>query len=158
DDAGIFLAVTRAATRAIVFIVALPCACAVAKKGANAPERTAADPLHDAQMQLADNATRLRALGIELGEARHRDLEPRKGERLDAAEPPADAPPPPPPPPPTEPEIEREPARKAAASRGNRRCDEICELADVACGLQERICALADTHVGDPRYEDACWR
>ena len=124
-------------------MLAVPCACASAKKGASAPEATKSiDPLADAESRLAENASRLRALGIVLDEARQ----------------PAVVTPPPPPPKP-DPKSEPEHARKAAGStRDVPRCDELCELSEIACGLQERICSLADSHVGDPRYEDACWR
>ena len=38
------------------------------------------------------------------------------------------------------------------------RCERVCDLADATCQLQERICGLADQHVTDVRYEEACAR
>lgn len=116
-----------------------------------------ADPLADAESQLADNATQLRALGLQLGTRAAKDEEMRK-----SAEPPS----PPPPPPddgtknvvaPTRAEPETT-TSSAASTRADDRCTQICELAEVACALQQQICTLAESHVGEPRYEDACWR
>ncbi len=45
---------------------------------------------------------------------------------------------------------------EAEASTSNA-CHRICELADVACELEQRICTLADAHVGEARYENACY-
>jgi hypothetical protein len=38
------------------------------------------------------------------------------------------------------------------------RCTRICDLAEMACELEARICELADKHDDDPRYADACTR
>ncbi len=38
------------------------------------------------------------------------------------------------------------------------RCERVCDLADATCQLQDRICGLADQHVTDIRYEEACAR
>ncbi|HWB74841.1 MAG TPA: hypothetical protein VG755_07790 [Nannocystaceae bacterium] len=149
--------------RAIPLVV-LGLACACKSTGASAPPATSAvDPLADAESRLADNATNMRALGLELGATATKDEE-RKS---------AESPPPPPPPlddgpsgggsknvAPTKPEpaTETETSATSASTRANDRCEQICELAEVACGLQEQICTLAESHVGEPRYEDACWR
>ena len=37
-------------------------------------------------------------------------------------------------------------------------CTNVCQLADAICGLEARICSLADAHSGDPRYAEACAR
>ncbi len=172
-------------------------ACKPHPKSAGAPEaRTATgsahDPLGDAESRIADNAARMRALGMQLREPPadrdfRRELddateeEPAKNKRKpDAArdEPrpteqpttpgrpgpaPTDVSPPPPPPtkPVTPPTAEPEqPKGEPSTATGDEdgRCTQICELADVACGLEQQVCRLAELHVGEPRYEDACWR
>ncbi|MBK6917529.1 MAG: hypothetical protein IPH07_09030 [Deltaproteobacteria bacterium] len=37
------------------------------------------------------------------------------------------------------------------------RCRRICELAGVACRLEQRICRLAEQHAGEREYDDACF-
>jgi hypothetical protein len=49
---------------------------------------------------------------------------------------------------------ERRHERRAARDR----CDRICDLAEATCNLQTHICALADRHAGEARYESACQR
>ncbi|MEM6292632.1 MAG: hypothetical protein AAGA54_15275 [Myxococcota bacterium] len=44
--------------------------------------------------------------------------------------------------------------RRSATSR----CDRICDLAESTCELSDRICALANEHVDDVRYAEACTR
>lgn len=141
-------------------LVLLGLACACKATGTSAPPATASDPLADAESRLADNATNMRALGLELGATAAKDEEPRKS---------AGAPPPPPPPPLDDgpegggtknvaPKAEPETSATTASTRASDRCTQICDLAAVACELQEQICTLAESHVGEPRYEDACWR
>ena len=49
--------------------------------------------------------------------------------------------------------------RKREEKRAQKdRCERICDLAETTCDLSARICALADEHVDDVRYEEACDR
>ncbi len=43
------------------------------------------------------------------------------------------------------------------ASSSNTTYQRICALAEIACDLSGRICTLSEDHVGEARYEDACW-
>jgi hypothetical protein len=38
------------------------------------------------------------------------------------------------------------------------RCERVCDLAEATCDLQLQICGLAERHVTDVRYEEACSR
>lgn len=49
-------------------------------------------------------------------------------------------------------------AEKKKSRRKRTRCERICDLAEATCTLSDRICGLADEHVDDVRYEDACDR
>jgi hypothetical protein len=136
----------------------------------------AADPLGDAEARIADNASRMRALGIELGEIDTKKKPDAPPDEQKPAGPPdeqsedptapivdddrSNAQPKTPPPQvePTKPAPPDPGATATNQSREDDRCTQICELADVACGLEQQVCRLADTHVGEPRYEDACWR
>jgi len=38
------------------------------------------------------------------------------------------------------------------------RCEQICDLAEISCGLGDQICELADRHTQEPEYLSACER
>jgi hypothetical protein len=134
---------------ALVVVAALAIACrknaGTAPPDAAAPDTTAAeepaasadDPLGAPEQALADNAARLRELGVVL----ESDEEERKRTKTDDV-------------PATEPTKPVPRDFESAATR----CDELCGLADTACGLRVQICGLAQDHVGESRYEAACWR
>lgn len=116
----------------------------------SAPPDTAAavveDPLDGPERALADNATRLRALGVTLESAEgDEDFRRRATETEDTTRDPT-----------TQPSSKLKP--KTVEPAANDRCTELCGLADTACELRTQICGLADEHVGESRYEAACWR
>ncbi|HWB74843.1 MAG TPA: hypothetical protein VG755_07800 [Nannocystaceae bacterium] len=165
-------------------VLALACACKPPPTDTKTaddmpPSGSSVDPLGDAESRIADNAARMRALGIELAETRDdakkpdtsRDIQPTTVEPTKpASDPriekgrrrPSDDPRPPQTTPTTPPEpVKPQPGNEPPATKQtgeDDRCEQICELADVACGLEAQVCRLADLHVGAPRYEDACWR
>lgn len=51
-------------------------------------------------------------------------------------------------------------AGAGAVASGDRatRCERICNIADATCGLEAKICELADAHAGEPRYGRVCDR
>jgi hypothetical protein len=49
-------------------------------------------------------------------------------------------------------------ATPTAAIDAGDRCARACDLATATCGLRARICELASTHAGDPRYVASCER
>jgi hypothetical protein len=51
----------------------------------------------------------------------------------------------------------RRSAMKEKRADGHR-CERICDLAEMACELEARICEMADKHHGETRYADACTR
>lgn len=64
----------------------------------------------------------------------------------------------PPPPPPTAPKPASGDAGPVGTADGDdARCSRICELAGVACRLEQRICGLAEQHAGEREYDDACF-
>lgn len=169
------------ARRIALAALAIACACkphpGAMKRADDAPaSSTAVDPLGDAESRIADNAAKMRALGIELAQTREQKpdapptAEPPQPEPTKPApeteleearrkQPPSDPRPPvvaPEPVTPAPPSQAPSPATKQSGETD--RCAQICELADVACGLEQQVCRLADLHVGEPRYEDACWR
>ncbi len=111
------------------------------------------DPLDGPERALADNATRLRALGVTLESPERDDERNRK-----ATVPPktttddvkGD--------PDTEPSSTKPTTKNVEPAANATRCTELCGLADTACELRTQICGLADEHVGESRYEAACWR
>lgn len=113
------------------------------------PEAGAAiveDPLDGPEQALADNATQLRALGVALdGDDEPKgdtETSPRARDE-NAHDDPASE--------------ESKPVPKTVEPAANR-CAELCGLADTACELRTQICGLAQDHVGESRYEAACWR
>ena len=46
----------------------------------------------------------------------------------------------------------------AADAAMNPTCTSICALTEAVCGLQRRICQLADEHSGEQNYQDLCTR
>lgn len=49
---------------------------------------------------------------------------------------------------------ERELQPHAATDAG--KCEDLCELATSICGVQEKLCDLADDHPDDDAYQDLC--
>ncbi len=49
-------------------------------------------------------------------------------------------------------------SRRRDKKAADTRCDRICDLAESTCALSDRICALANEHVDDVRYAEACTR
>jgi hypothetical protein len=112
-------------------------AATAAPEAAGAASPGEGDPLAEPERALADNAAKLRSVGVALeGDAE---------DELDATEPANVAPAPP-------------GNAKANELPAATRCDTLCQLADTACELRTQICDLAQDHVGESRYESACWR
>jgi len=146
-----------------VWIVAFFGMATVSGCARRAPEATAVPgpdaSIEDYEQALENNEERLRAEGITVAPA-----PPAEPEVAGAAEAEEDAtvleteP--------AEPEYAAgAPARDMAQQERRRerraerdRCDRICDLAEAACNLQSRICALADRHAGEARYESVCQR
>jgi len=142
------------ALRAIVVgAIALAGACKKsASPGSAAPDTSTAagagdvDPLADPERALQENRARLQALGVPLADgkdkldARPPEAEPELDTKPDTS---------------VAPQTER-PANEPSASASS--CTEICGLASTACDLQTQICRLAEEHVGESRYENACWQ
>lgn len=55
-------------------------------------------------------------------------------------------------------ESKRRSSMDGRARKASTRCERICELAQIACELEARICDLAEGHPDDPRYAQACTR
>lgn len=149
-------AADRRARWALVLLVAAAASCRKAAAPTSAtPGTKQAQDLDAAEAELARTAAALRQLGV--GAAPRRPAQPvasddqiSTGDENDGGgngEPMPVTPQPPPP----NPHATTEPEQPVAA------CQRICELADVACELEQRICGLADTHVGEARYENACY-
>ncbi|MGB1013852.1 MAG: hypothetical protein ACPG4T_06950 [Nannocystaceae bacterium] len=52
---------------------------------------------------------------------------------------------------------EGEPATRTPNRRTRRRqCQNVCDIAQTMCGLQNRICQLASQHPDKPRYRQVC--
>ena len=103
------------------------------------------DPLAGPEQALRANADELRAMGVVLD-----------GDDGGGAVP---ASPEPEPEPEPEPDDDEEPAKpKPEPVTAATHCDAVCQLADTACELRTQICDLAQDHVGESRYEAACWR
>jgi hypothetical protein len=156
--------------------VALLAALALSACKRTAAESSSPAPatLDEAEARLADNAAALAAEGIAVagaGEptkaetaseaAEDESVNEAAGDDVDAPQPTA------------EPADDRESVqleaseesrafkRRRAATRRDReapRCERVCNLAEATCDLQLQICALADRHPGDIRYDDACDR
>lgn len=147
----------RARRVALGVAVALAGACKK-NEGTSPPADTAApagaasvDALGDREQALAANAEQLRALGVELGGADRRTGEPeRELEAEEESKPDRDHA--------TSPKPMGEPPSATTETKTATRCTELCALASTACDLRAQICELAEDHVGEPRYEDACWR
>lgn len=57
---------------------------------------------------------------------------------------------------------DRRTSQRRMSSRARRdelsRCERVCQLAEATCELEDQICALAERHPDEPRYEQACLR
>jgi len=105
------------------------------------PGAAEGDPLAGPEQALRANADELRAIGVVLD-----------GDDDGGAVPATPEPAP-------EPDDDEEPAKpKPEPVTAATRCDAVCQLADTACELRTQICDLAQDHVGESRYEAACWR
>ena len=135
----------------VVFVGASTLACKRQMPGASAPEAMgtasaspgAGDPLAQPEQALANNAEELRALGVVL------DDDDFRNETNDASEP-ANAEP--------MPQPQRDDDADKDDAPAATRCEALCQLADTACELRTQICDLAQDHIGESRYEAACWR
>ena len=52
--------------------------------------------------------------------------------------------------------VEQEGAMKSAASASAGACEDICSLATSICGVQEKLCSIADRHPGEDEYQGLC--
>lgn len=161
-------------------LVAFTLLVSCAKKASREPG--AGDPLAASRAELDETVAALRALGVgdevaaggSSSAPELRETTPRaKSKRTDRARPRDDATSSKPvepeaPPVPTGDATQNEPnAKKVADEEGpnlatdfddaGARCRRICELAGVACRLEQRICGLAEQHAGEREYDDACF-
>lgn len=47
-------------------------------------------------------------------------------------------------------------ARLSQASADATACEQLCSLATSICGVQEKLCRIADDHPADDHYQDLC--
>jgi hypothetical protein len=52
--------------------------------------------------------------------------------------------------------VEQQGAMKTAASANAGACEDICSLATSICGVQEKLCSIADRHPGEDEYQGLC--
>jgi hypothetical protein len=147
-------------TIVVLTIVALAGAAGCRSKAGVARQATAVPEQADLETYLAaldDNASELRGAGVVVpvptagstatpGEA---DAEPALDEDVPVAdEAGGDA---------SSTTVE-ESAKRDTAIRREPRCDRVCDLAQMACELEARICDLAAEHSDEDRYARACTR
>jgi len=47
-------------------------------------------------------------------------------------------------------------AKVTRASTNPNTCEQLCSLATSICGVQEKLCGIADDHPADDHYQDLC--